>query len=159
MDILDPDFVETVRARAEELYGDSSFFCSEAVLRSFLELTGRDLSLVSLASGFGSGMGHAGCACGAVVGGIMALGLFFGRTEAGDQGVDDCLDMARQLHNSFRTKHKAICCRILNKDVEHGSDEQRAMCRIRTGDAAERAAKILVKEMKKRQKNRPEILL
>ena len=40
-----------------------------------------------MASGFPVGMGGSGCTCGAVVGGIMAIGMFFGRVQAKDSKV------------------------------------------------------------------------
>lgn len=150
MDISAPGFAAEARAKAEAWYAQKAFYCSEAVLRAILELTGRDPALTALASGFAAGMGGAGCACGAEVGGVIALGLFFGRTEPGDPRVDACMRMAKELHDGFRDRHKALCCRILNKGVVHGSPEQRALCVKRTGDAAELTARILAREWQNR---------
>ena len=151
MEILDEGFPEAVRAKAEKHFKAGRFFCAESVLRSILDESGNKdhRDLVALASGFATGMGGAGCACGAVVGGIMAIGFFFGRATPGDAKVFDCMKLAHELHDAFRDHHKAVCCRILNKGLKHGSDEQQAMCALRTANAAEMAARIIQREFRK----------
>jgi len=77
---------EAIRKIAENYYRQGDFYCSEAILKTIIdafELPVPD-AVIAMASGFPIGMGRSGCTCGAVVGGIMALGLFFGRTESGD---------------------------------------------------------------------------
>jgi len=39
-------------------------------------------------------MRHSDCACGAVVGGIMALGLFFGTAKAKDEKVNNAMALS-----------------------------------------------------------------
>jgi C_GCAxxG_C_C family probable redox protein len=41
-----------------------------------------------MASGFPVGIGGSGCTCGAIAGGVMAIGMFFGRTSPKDQKVN-----------------------------------------------------------------------
>lgn len=57
---------------------NSGYNCAQAVLNQYCEQHGlaHDLAL-RIASGFGGGM-RMGKTCGAVTGGIMALGLFYG---------------------------------------------------------------------------------
>ena len=143
---------EKIREIAEGYYKRGDFFCSEAVLRTFLDVfeTGFDNSVLALSGGFPGGMGGAGCSCGAVIGGIMVLGMFFGRSVAKDPDVFRCMELSKELHDAFRTKHKAVCCRILNRNVKDGSPEQRAACALRAGDAAVMTLQILERELIKR---------
>ena len=71
------EILDRVQANAEELFRSGTFFCSEAVVQTINELLGKpyDENIVKLASGFPIGMGKAGCLCGAVSGGQMALGM------------------------------------------------------------------------------------
>src|SRR5512138_4013232 len=77
--------VETARRKAEEMYRTGQFLCSEAVFLVANEFLGRPVpdEMVRLASGFPVGIGMAGCVCGALSGGVMALGLKYGRATAG----------------------------------------------------------------------------
>jgi C_GCAxxG_C_C family probable redox protein len=62
------------------------FSCSQSVFSSFAEAAGIDLdTALSLASSFGAGMARMGDTCGALTGGMMVLGLMFGRTAADDE--------------------------------------------------------------------------
>jgi C_GCAxxG_C_C family probable redox protein len=53
-------------------------------------------AVISMASGFPVGMGGSGCTCGAIVGGIMAIGMFFGRTEPKDPKVNKAMRLAKE---------------------------------------------------------------
>jgi hypothetical protein len=56
--------------------------------------------VVSMASGFPVGIGKAVCTCGAVVGGVMSLGLVFGRNTPKDSKMDKAMKLYRELHDS-----------------------------------------------------------
>jgi len=100
--------------RAGELF-DRSFNCTQAVLQA---TTGRsDPELIAMAEGFGGGIGDSGCLCGALTGGVMALGL------AGRSGE------SRQLIDEFREAFRTTCCRGLSKDYRWQSKEHLANCR------------------------------
>ncbi len=81
-----PIDIAMIRDRAEEYYRSGDFYCSEAIVKTIKDAFALPVSdsVVAMASGFPVGMGGSGCTCGAVIGGIMALGLFFGRTEPKD---------------------------------------------------------------------------
>lgn len=66
-------------------YFANGYVCSESVLKTIAEQHGINSPLIpAIASGFGSGMARSeGGLCGAYSGGVMALSLFQGRTEAG----------------------------------------------------------------------------
>ncbi len=105
-------------------------------------------SMIAAASGFPIGIGKSKCVCGAVSGGILTLGYFFGRTEGADPKVDKTLALANELQESFRSSHKVLCCKILTKGMDMGSGEHKDQCVSFTGEIAEKAAKIILRELK-----------
>lgn len=73
--------VSKIRKDAEDSYRNG-FFCCEAVMdaiRSNFELDVPE-EVIAMSSGMSVGAGRSGCMCGALNGGILALGMFFGRT-------------------------------------------------------------------------------
>lgn len=58
------------------------FNCSQSVLFAFRDvLNVNEKEILSVARGFGAGMGRKEEVCGAVTGGIMALGFYFGASD------------------------------------------------------------------------------
>jgi C_GCAxxG_C_C family probable redox protein len=138
-----------IRTQAENYYRNGDFYCSEAIVKTIkdeFELTVTD-DIIKMASGFPVGMGGSGCTCGAVAGGVMAIGMFFGRTEAKDPKVAKTMALANELHNIFKERHKNLCCRILTKGMVLGSQEHMEQCISFTGEVAEEAARIIAREL------------
>ena len=98
---------------------------------------------------FPVGIGNAGCLCGAVSGGVMALGLVFGRTTPKDSKVDKAMKLSRELHDIFKKRHKHLCCRTLNKYMIMGSSRQMKQCIAFTGEMAQETARIIIREQEK----------
>jgi len=138
-----------VREIAENYFRSGQFYCSEAIVRTINEEFGLGYpsSVIRLASGFPLGIGCAGCACGAVTGGVMALGMVFGREFPGDPGIDRCLALARELHTFFNRRHGCLCCRTLLRGMVLKSPEHIRQCVAFTGEVAEETAKIILREM------------
>lgn len=139
------NFPKKVRELAEGYFKEKSHNCAESVFRALMTASGREcpVELVRMASPFGRGMGSAGCACGALVGGQMALGILYGRGEECGPAPSLCADAAKALHKRFVKKNGAACCRILHKGLPFGTDEQLSACCLRSVDAAEIAAEII----------------
>jgi C_GCAxxG_C_C family probable redox protein len=141
--------LQKLREKAESYYMAGDFCCSETVLKVIFEDFDTELpeNIVSLASAFRSGVGGSGCICGALVGGAMALGMFFGRGTAKEEdNVKKAMELSNELHNLFKKKHKVPCCRVLTKGVTRGSPEQKQQCARFVGDVAEETAKIIIRE-------------
>ncbi len=139
--------VPALRRQAEDLYRSGKFLCSEAILYTFNEALGNPLppEAVRLASGFPVGMGAlgaGGCACGALAGGIMVLGMVYGRSNPGDE-APVVLGKAKELHDWFRSQKGSTCCRVLIRGLEFGSPEHSDQCVSLTGDVAEQLAHML----------------
>lgn len=126
------------------------FFCSEAVVKTIKDQFKLPVSdhIIAVASGFPVGIGGAGCTCGAVSGGVMALGLVFGRTEGKDKKINKAMGLSKELHDIFKEGHKTLCCRVLTKDLELGSSAHMNQCISFTGEVAEEVTKIIIREIK-----------
>ncbi len=141
--------LDRIRTIAENYYRNGDFYCSEAIVKTIkdeFELPVSD-EVIMMASGFPVGMGGSGCTCGAVAGGIMALGMFFGRTQAKDTKVAKTMALSNEIHNIFKQRHKNLCCRILTKGMTLGSSEHMNQCISFTGEVAEEVAKIIMREL------------
>jgi len=141
--------INEAKERAENLYRDGDYLCSEAVFTVINDYLGQPLppESVKIASGFPVGMGTAGCTCGALSGGIMALGLKFGRTQPKAE-MPEMFRVSKELHDEFKTKFHSTCCRVLIKNFEFGDSEHIKQCIYITGQATEMVMKkILQSEM------------
>ncbi|WP_224983780.1 C-GCAxxG-C-C family protein [Geomonas agri] len=98
---------DKVANEAEGFYRSGKMHCAEAVLAAvkneFLPEAGDEL--VHLASGFGGGSG-AGCICGAVAGGTMAIGLVVQDRKA-------AAALTKELHHWFKEQYRVTCCKAL----------------------------------------------
>ena len=146
MKTLDGTFPLRAGRAAEARFRNDLLNCAESVLKAVLEEAGAacPLDMLKVASAFGRGMGGAGCCCGALVGGQMALGCFFGRTQDRGEPPEVCARLARLLHERFTAQNKAACCRVLHKGMPYGTPEQFDSCALRTGRAAELAAQAIL---------------
>ncbi len=107
-----------ILARAEALREDEArhYNCAQAVLVPFAAAAGMDKDTAyRLASNFGAGMKRASV-CGAVTGGLMALGLL---------GVDDGPTVA-EYHRRLREAHENCldCADLLRMDKARGGDKK-----------------------------------
>jgi C_GCAxxG_C_C family probable redox protein len=141
--------IAKARNRAEEMYRSGEFLCSEAVLLVANEFLGKPMpdKIVKLASGFPVGMGMAGCVCGALSGGIMALGLKYGRTKPKAK-TPGMFEASRELHDRFKSRRGHTCCRVLIRHLQMGSPEHIRQCTVITGEVAADVIDILSRKDK-----------
>ncbi|RKD33445.1 hypothetical protein BET03_09340 [Thermohalobacter berrensis] len=141
--------IKKIRNDAENLFRKGDFYCSEAIVSSIknnFEINMPD-EMIAMASGFPVGIGKSKCVCGAVSGGILSLGYFFGRTKGGDPKVEKTLKLANELQQSFRDNHGCLCCHVHTKGMDMASGEHKKQCISFTGEVAEKAAEIIVREL------------
>ena len=101
------------------------FSCSQAVLAAFSDTFGLERNLaLKVSQPFGGGISHRGEMCGAVSGGLMVLGLKFGRTKAEDiPSRDRTYDAVTRFIQKFENLHGTILCKeLLGYDI--GSKEE-----------------------------------
>jgi C_GCAxxG_C_C family probable redox protein len=105
--------------------------CCQAV---FQATTGRDDGEIMLmAKAFGGGIGERKCLCGAVTGGVMALGISGKGKRSGE------------LVDRFRKKQGATCCAALTRNYKWKSRSHLRNCRRITEEAAAIVAELLEK--------------
>jgi C_GCAxxG_C_C family probable redox protein len=141
--------LDKIRNKAEKYYRDGDFYCSESIVKTFIEEFNLDLpeDAVAMASAFPVGMGSSGCSCGAVIGAQMMLGYFFGRRKAADNKVEKTMELSAEIHDLFRERNGSLCCRVLTKDHKLGSKEHMKQCIYFTGDMAYETALIVCREL------------
>lgn len=103
--------------KSEEAYQCfmSRFTCSAAVFSAFSGELGLDPEMAKkIACGFGAGVSKTGNICGAVSGGILVIGLKYGKTEAGDDAATEkTRAVTRQFIREFTEKNGSVQCTAL----------------------------------------------
>lgn len=111
-------------------------------------------AIPKIASGFAGGIGNTGAVCGAVVGGVMAIGLKLGRADT-MEGMLKNLGVVREFRERFEAEMGDIGCRELTgldltvqEDMEQlmSSDIPKKVCFPAVG-AAYRLAVEMLKEI------------
>lgn len=93
----------------------SGYNCAQAILYAY----GPDLGLdaetaLKVATGLGAGLGRRGETCGAVTGGILALGLKYGRGGQQDRSATEgAYQKTQELMAAFERAHGSCSCRTL----------------------------------------------
>jgi len=107
----DRDFNER-EEKVQQIF-DSGFNCAESVLKAaqeIFQLSGAEV-VPKVATGLGGGIGRKGSVCGALTGGILALGLALGRTEPKDtESRDRLYGIARELYAKFEREFGTVLC-------------------------------------------------
>lgn len=140
--------MEQLKSDAVEIFCNG-FACSESVIYALRKHFQIDLSddAIAMSSGFPWGLGGGGCLCGAVAGGTMILGYFFGRTTPGDPKNLKCFALTEEFHDAFKKAFGATCCRILTKDMEKQSQERKEHCIKMVLFTVEKVAEIIIREL------------
>jgi len=138
-----------IKEEAAKHYTDGNYYCSEAIVATISNhfQAGIPIEAIAMASGFPIGIGGAKCICGALPGGVICIGYFFGRTAPKDAKVNKAMELSKELHNFFASNHVVLCCSILTKDMKLGSDIHKKKCADITGEIAEKTAEIIAREL------------
>ena len=109
------NFVEAIRSKTfdDEMQCHG---CAQVIVQTFidtLELENKALSMA--ASPFAAGMSLTGNNCGALIGGLMVLGLFYGREDIneGMPGIIKGIRPMRKFVKYFKGKQEHVDCRDL----------------------------------------------
>lgn len=149
---------EALQQRATELAGGyfrQGYNCTESVYRAFLDLGLSDFpaETVALATGFGGGVASTRNTCGAVLGGVMALGSVFGRREPG--ALETPRERIHELKQpgglydrfggfvrGFQERYGSIVCsELTSKYTDFADKERRTSCLQMVEAAAGMAAR------------------
>jgi C_GCAxxG_C_C family probable redox protein len=129
-------------------YFQSGFNCAEAVSKTITEFFSKEpaLDIPKVATGFGGAIGGTKCeaTCGAVSGGVIALGWLFGRMEPSDD-KQKIYDLASEFRSQFIDKFGSTNCQtILNS---FGVQENMFKCKKMTAEATGMLWDILLDEI------------
>lgn len=96
------------------------FTCSAAVFSAFSEELGLDPDTArKIACGFGAGISKTGNVCGAVSGGVMAIGLKYGKyVEGDDAATEKTRALVRRFVEEFIRRNGSVnCTKLLGYDL------------------------------------------
>ena len=90
----------------------NGYNCAQSVLSVFAQELGMSKdAAMKLASPFGSGIAYMQETCGAVTGGLMAIGLKYGKGENGTtEEKERAYDMSRHFIAEFKKQHETLRC-------------------------------------------------
>ena len=140
-----------VEERAEKMFGSDGLFCAESVLMAVSDESGVISPLIPrIATGFCGGIARTSGMCGAVTGGIMALGILYGRDNA-EQSYETVYEKVQQFLQAFEEEYMSINCYELtgcdlSKEEERQAFVEKGMlekCRQFTGRAASLVADLI----------------
>jgi len=100
--------------------------CSQVIVQTFLDAFEEDNPVVSMAaSPFAAGMAMTGNNCGALTGGLMTLGMVFGRKELneGTEGILRGIRPMRKFIKYFESHYKHLNCRDITQ-IDMADPEQ-----------------------------------
>lgn len=119
---------ETVSERAGRLFA-TGLNCAQAVLQAAGGVD--DPQMMDMAKPFGGGIGGSKCLCGAVSGGVLALGL---KGKGGRSAT---------LVEAFKERNRVTCCSALSRPYKWKSREHLENCRRITEETAAMVEKLL----------------
>jgi len=144
-----------VREEAEKKafdYFQSGFHCAESILKTIMELFAKEPSsdIPKVASGFGGGIGKTReDVCGALTGGVIALGCLFGRMKPGED-FQDAWELSSEFRKRFIDKFGSANCQTILKGF--GEQENNIKCKRLTSNAAGMLSEIIIEREKERNK-------
>jgi len=142
------ELVTLIERRAVNLFESHQLYCSESVLLTLNRAFCGDLSdelAIRLTSAMTEGFGGSGCVCGALSGGVLALGLFLGRHHAGGRDRNKALVAAKELHDHFKETFGPPCCRVQNMKAGNEKKAHFRNCARLTGAVAGKTAELILK--------------
>jgi C_GCAxxG_C_C family probable redox protein len=140
-----------VEEKAKRIFGADGLFCAESVLTAVAGEAGVVSPLIPrIATGFCGGMARTSGMCGAVTGGIMALGILYGRDTAG-QAQEVVYEKVQRFLRAFKKEYTSLNCYELigydlSNEAEHEAFTQKGVmekCRQFTGGAARLVAALV----------------
>jgi C_GCAxxG_C_C family probable redox protein len=125
---IDPFKGEKIMSKRSELAVNkfsSGYNCAQAVFFSFCDDLNIDKdTALKIACGFGAGMGRNQEVCGAVTGGIMVLGVKYGRGEKDDiSATENTYPKVREFMNKFKKNQGDFICRNLLGECKLTAEE------------------------------------
>jgi C_GCAxxG_C_C family probable redox protein len=155
---MNQELIIKIKEDAELYFRNGNYYCSEAIVAAVRDNLDPNMpeALIACASGFPVGVGKSKCMCGAVSGGVIALGYFFGRSNPStpqDEKSVNTLALAYELQDAFRQNHGCLCCSTHTAKFDMSKGEHKPQCIRFTGEMAEKTAEIILRELDKSASN------
>jgi C_GCAxxG_C_C family probable redox protein len=115
-----------ISERAVKHFRDG-YNCSQSVLLTMAEHWGDKNKLVpKIATAFGGGIGQCGSVCGALTGGVMAIGVKYGSNEPSAEKRARAYELARKLYLEFAKQNGSVACRdLIGYDLTNPAERQK----------------------------------
>lgn len=95
-------------------YFSEDYNCAQSVLLTMFEhWNGKSELIPKIATAFGGGIGRCGSLCGALTGGLMAIGIKYGTNEPSLENRLDTYELAQALYRQFEERYGTVLCREL----------------------------------------------
>jgi C_GCAxxG_C_C family probable redox protein len=95
-------------------YFKDGYNCSQSVLLTMAEYWKfKDELVPKVATAFGGGMARCGSACGALTGGLMAIGIKYGTNEPSSEKAARAYELAETFYRRFEKQNGSTICREL----------------------------------------------
>ncbi len=119
---------------------DRGYNCAQSVLLAAEEAGEIKLpeGLIDACSVMAGGLGRSGCACGALIGASIAIGLFETKRKP-IGGRRSAEKMTAEFHDIFKAEFGSTCCRVLRRGIDYGDPRLKPRCR----SISSRTAKLL----------------
>jgi C_GCAxxG_C_C family probable redox protein len=88
--------------------------CSQSVLLTMFEhWNGKSDLIPKIATPFGGGIGRCGSVCGALTGGLMAIGIRYGTNQPSEKKRAKAYKIAKKFYREFRKQNGSVLCKEL----------------------------------------------
>ena len=154
---MSEEIVEIARKRAKEIFNGKRANCAEGVFRAIYELVDTELppEVSALLTPLGGGVATRGENCAAMLAGVIALGLVYGRLKPSEDELEehrgtlwDTYSLFNQLPHRFKEKFGTINCWDLTEPYIYGTKECRHNCEEIIGDTAAMVMELLMEAEK-----------
>lgn len=107
---------------------NDGYNCAQSVLLAMFEYwNGQNVLIPKIATGFGGGIGRCGSVCGALAGGVMAIGTKFGTNVASAESRQQSYELSQALYRQFELRHGTVLCReLINYDLSKPEELEKA---------------------------------
>lgn len=118
---------ETLSEKATERFSEG-YNCAQSVLLTIFEhWKGKSDLIPKIATGFGGGIGRCGSICGALTGGVMAIGIKYGTNKPSPEKRLKAYELSRRLYKEFENRHGSVFCRdLIGYDLSNPDDLKKA---------------------------------
>lgn len=109
-------------------YFNEGYNCAQSVLLAMSEHWKCKNELVpKIATGFGGGIGRCGSICGALTGGVMAIGIKYGTNEPSTEKRLKSYELTQTLYERFEKRHASVlCCELIGYRLSNAVELEKA---------------------------------